>query len=417
MAGFVVGQEQGQLDIFSGVEIDDTIIKEEIHSYIPYGSMQFDHSDEIRIAVQCQELMTKTYDSFIYIEGKLNQKRDASTPATAKDSVLTSNFVAFMFDEIRYELNGQVIDSNRSPGISSTIKMYLSANPANHHIYEAAGFCTSLSTKTPMICTSSDKNEFSACVPLKFLLGFAEDYRRVIVNSRQELVLIRAHSDRDCYKGDLDAEFEISKLQWRIPHIVVSDDVKLSLLERINRNVPITVAFRKWELYTLPSMKNSKQEVWGVKTARQLEKPRYVIIAFQTNRRNNKDSDASAFDHINISDIKLTLNSDVYPYERMALNFEKDRYQTAYRNYLKFQSSYNETGVSFPLLDYKSFKESPIFVLDCSKQSEALKSATVDIKLDFEAESAFKQNMSAYCLILHDCIVQYSPFSGEVKLM
>lgn len=148
MTDFIVGREQGQLNIFNGVEIDDTIIKEEIHSYLPYGSMQFDHSDEIRIAVQYQELMTKTYDSFIYIEGKLKQKRDASTPAAAKDSLLTSNFLAFMFDEVRYELNGQVIDSNRSPGISSTIKMYLSATPADRYVYEAAGFCTDLSTNT-----------------------------------------------------------------------------------------------------------------------------------------------------------------------------------------------------------------------------------------------------------------------------
>lgn len=61
----MTGTEQGQLDIFNGVEIDDTIIREEIHSYSPYGSMQFDHSDETRITVQCQELMSKTYDSFI----------------------------------------------------------------------------------------------------------------------------------------------------------------------------------------------------------------------------------------------------------------------------------------------------------------------------------------------------------------
>lgn len=217
-----------------------------------------------------------------------------------------------MFDEIRYELNGQVIDSNRSPGISSTSKMYVSATPADHHVYQAGGFCTLPSETTPIICTSANKNEFSVCIPLKFLLGFAEDYRRVIVNARQELVLIRAHTDRDCYMGDLDAEFEITKLQWRISHIIVNDDVKLSLLDRINRNIPTTVAFRKWELYMLLSIKNSKEEVWTAKTARQLEKPRYIIVAFQDDRRNNKDKNASVFDHVNITDIKLTLNSDVY---------------------------------------------------------------------------------------------------------
>lgn len=37
---------------------------------------------------------------------------------------------------------------------------------------------------TPIICTFANKNEFSFCINLKFLLGFAEDYRRVIVNFR-----------------------------------------------------------------------------------------------------------------------------------------------------------------------------------------------------------------------------------------
>ena len=49
------------------------------------------------------------------------------------------------------------------------------------------------------------------------------DYQRVIVNARQELILICAHTDRDYYMGVLDSEFEITKLQWQIPHIIVND--------------------------------------------------------------------------------------------------------------------------------------------------------------------------------------------------
>lgn len=60
-------------------------------------------------------------------------------------------------------------------------------------------------------------------------------------------------------------------------------------------------------------------------TARQLEKPCYIIVAFQDDRRNKKDKNAFVFDHVNITHIKLTTNSDVYPYERFALNFSKDR--------------------------------------------------------------------------------------------
>ena len=52
-------------------------------------------------------------------------------------------------------------------------------------------------------------------------------------------------------------------------------------------------------------------------------------------------------------------------------------------------------------------------MIDCSKQNESLKSAPVVIRLEFEAKDNFPTGTSAYCLILHDRIVQYSPVSGE----
>lgn len=36
-----------------------------------------------------------------------------------------NNGVAFLFEEIRYEMNGIVVDRVRNPGIISTIKSYL----------------------------------------------------------------------------------------------------------------------------------------------------------------------------------------------------------------------------------------------------------------------------------------------------
>jgi len=38
---------------------------------------------------------------------------------------LGNNCVAFIFDEIRYELNGVEIDRNRNVGITSTLKNYV----------------------------------------------------------------------------------------------------------------------------------------------------------------------------------------------------------------------------------------------------------------------------------------------------
>ena len=51
-----------------------------------------------------------------------------------------------------------------------------------------------------------------------------------------------------------------------------------------------------------------------------------------------------------------------------------------------------------------------LIIIDCSKQSEFLKYALVDVRLEFEANGDFPEATSAFCLILHDRIVQYKSF-------
>ncbi|KYM96001.1 hypothetical protein ALC62_13350 [Cyphomyrmex costatus] len=103
---------------------DDRIVKIETHTYNPYANTTFGYSDEIRIPIQHQDLYTLPCESLLYIERKfVIKKKEGSTNRIPK---LTNNCVAFMFDEIRYELDGVEIDRNRNVGITSTIKNYIS---------------------------------------------------------------------------------------------------------------------------------------------------------------------------------------------------------------------------------------------------------------------------------------------------
>ncbi|KYN02845.1 hypothetical protein ALC62_06325, partial [Cyphomyrmex costatus] len=89
------------LNIVGEPIFDDRIVKFEIHTYNPYANTTFGHSDEIRIPIQQQDLYTLPCESFLYIKGRLTvKKKDDETPTT-----LGNNCIAFMFDEIRYELN------------------------------------------------------------------------------------------------------------------------------------------------------------------------------------------------------------------------------------------------------------------------------------------------------------------------
>ncbi|KAL6254333.1 hypothetical protein P5V15_014382 [Pogonomyrmex californicus] len=114
---------------------DDRIVKIETHAYNPFANTTFGYSDEIRIPIQQQDLYTLPYESFLYIEGKLTKNRVVE----GSDVVLGNNFVAFLFDEIRYELDGVEIDRNRNVGVTSTLKHYVTTSSDRSMILRNAG--------------------------------------------------------------------------------------------------------------------------------------------------------------------------------------------------------------------------------------------------------------------------------------
>ena len=85
--------------------------------------------------------------------------------------------------------------------------------------------------------------------------------------------------------------------------------------------------------------------------------------------------------------------------------------------FANFQASYYGRQVE-PVFNLTDFKQKvPLIIFDFSKQNESLKSAPVDVRLEFESRKDFPAKTSALCLIIHDRIIQYKPISGDVKKM
>jgi len=80
-------------------------------------------------------LYTLSHEIFLYIEEKLTINK----PVAESDVALGNNGVAFMFDEIRYELDGVEIDRNRNVGITSTLKNYVTMSSERSVIARNAG--------------------------------------------------------------------------------------------------------------------------------------------------------------------------------------------------------------------------------------------------------------------------------------
>ena len=74
---------------------------------------------------------------------------------------------------------------------------------------------------------------------------------------------------------------------------------KLSMLRALKSGRYLSTSFRSCDLY--PLLQNTIKHLWAVKTTIQLEKPRYVIFALQTDRKNVMTQDVSVFDDCNLN--------------------------------------------------------------------------------------------------------------------
>ncbi|KAJ8946068.1 hypothetical protein NQ318_009194 [Aromia moschata] len=321
----VISTTSEKLEVFDEPVFDNSVLSLHEHTYKPYGSPSYRNSDEVRIQVHFQDLMLDVADSYIYIEGKFT----SSDPT--KTCYLANNALAFLFEEIRYEMGGEQV---------------------------------------------------------AYLMGFAEDYTRGVLNVKQELIFTIARSFKNCYVGEVNANIEINKIEWKVRHIVPEDKQKLKLLSRLNKGnskAYVKMAYRMWDLYELPTLRETSSDVWAIKTSNSLERPRYIIVGFQnTTHSDNIAMDATKFIDADVNNIRLYLNSVVFPYERWNLDFSKKLYSAAYYAYENFQKSFYGKDMSEPLMDFGGFLNNPLFVIDCSHQADALKSSTVDIKLEFE---------------------------------
>ncbi|XP_075158047.1 uncharacterized protein LOC142231317 [Haematobia irritans] len=352
---------------------DESIIKKDYHSYMPYVQ-SYKNNDEIRITIQNQDIYVLPTESYIYIEGLVTLADGERTP----NGRLRNNCVAHMFDEIRYEINGIEIDRTRHLGISSTIKYFLSLNDFDGNMLLNAGWNTK------------------------------KDFNKVILNCKHDLILLRSSNDSNvCYstKADENVKLTIQNITWRIPHVHISDSSKLKVLKIIKDGTNLHLAFRSWDCHFNPTFPNATKGSWNVKLSVNRERPRFVILAFENNKK---------FIHCHLVNLKVHLNSDTYPYDDLNLKFDDNRYAVLYDMYTKFQQSFYLKEPQ-PLLSCLEFKDNPISVIDVSYQNEMIKSGPIDVKIEFETSKPIPANTSAYCLIIHDRFIEYTPLTGNVR--
>lgn len=113
-------------------KLDNSVTNIQYHSYNPYTTA-FNQNDEIHIAIQNQDLYVLPHESYIYIEASFESIVTKPGEEATHSLQFANSFISFLFDEIRYEINGFEVDRCKNVGITTLLTVKVKPNVYKAH--------------------------------------------------------------------------------------------------------------------------------------------------------------------------------------------------------------------------------------------------------------------------------------------
>jgi len=150
------------------------------------------------------------------------------------------------------------------------------------------------------------------------------------------------------------------------------------------------------------------------------EKPRYIIVAFQTNKSGNQEANPAIFDHCNLKNMYIMLNQDRYPTVDYNLSFPNQQFSRAYYDAAKFGDKFygmNDmiTQCNVTPTDFRDLF--PLMVFNVSKQSERLKSTVIDVQIKATFNEAVPANTEAFAVVVSDRMLQFQSDGSKMSVV
>ena len=146
---------------------------------------------------------------------------------------------------------------------------------------------------------------------------------------------------------------------------------------------------------------------------------RFIIVAFQTAKDGEQTKNPSTFDHVNLKNAYLTLNSDRYPAVDYNLSFAIQTFSRVYGDAAFFGVKFfgmDEliTQSHITASDYKTLY--PHFTFNVSKHKEKLKSSVVDIQIKPNFTENVPANTRAFALVISDKMLSFQSDGNKLSV-
>ena len=192
----------------------------------------------------------------------------------------------------------------------------------------------------------------------------------------------------------------------------------MELRELIESKLTIPVGF---QARTTDStvVTQTREFTWRTNVTSGVEKPRWIFVAFQTDKNETQQQNPAVFDNVNLATASAKLNNEDYPAENIVVNFATNDYTVPFQmfdNYKKEFFGYNSLvgGTQVNFATYKSLY--PLIVFDVTRQNEKLSNGVIDMQLKFKFHDAIPANTMAYVAIISDR-VYYLKSDGKNLVM
>ena len=413
---------------------DEGIERYECHEHEPANGTNLNNAGEIRINIETQDLFTHPAESYLLFEGRLT-KADFTAYANADVVTIAHNGLMHLFSQISYKLADKAVETVYHPGQATTMLGMLKypndfqlAQGLNQIWYKDTTATASLDGNAGfavrhayLIQKPTAKGTFSFIVPLKHIFGFCEDYDKIIYGVKHTLTLVRKSDDDAIFRLNAAGagKVKLSKISWFVPEVLPSDMEKMQLYKSIESKAILNIAYRARQCESI-SVAQTTTFSWTLGSQAAPEKPRYIIVGFQTEKDGDQQKNPSIFDHCDLKNMFVELNSNRYPAVDYQLSFPNQQIARAYRDAATFSEKFYGmdeliTQSNITPSDYKDLY--PLMVFDVSKQSEKLKSSTVDIKIKATFNANVPAGTQAYAVVISDKFIQMQSDGNKMHVL
>ena len=432
------------LKIDEETQVDDSIKSYKRFAYLPISGTKLNNASPIVIRVENSDNYFRPCDSEIEFEGKV--VKEDGNPYTKAEAKLTliNNGLMYLFDNIKYELSSTEIESVYQPGQATTMFGLLTKNQ-NFNDGGGLNSCwlpddadgtaktgnTGYETRRKLLFENNatatgveDPNigSFRFSVKLEDIFGFATDYRRVMYGFVHTLTLVRNVNHNDAMFGEADAaagKVEFSKISWILPNVEPSQVANYELVKLINEQRTLSIDFRVRQCMTTV-VPESDTFLWRLGIRTSPEKPRFLVLGFQTDREGSLAKNLGLFDNCQLQNAYVLMNNRRYPAMDYNANFPKNHYNKLYRDFYQFMEKFygisdSVTSTSVDPVAYKHLF--PLFVFDVTRQSERIQQAVIDITIQCYFGENVAAKTKAYCLMISDRRLKFKSDGSKASIV